>query len=55
MRRTAARVVVQVLRKLAPADARQPVADIVAVRLLIGRTAVKAFRLQPPQLVIRIT
>ena len=51
MRRTTARVVVQVLRKLAPADARQPVADIIIVRLLIGRTAVKAFCLQ----LIRIT
>ena len=55
MRRTAARVVVQVLRKLAPADARQPVADIIIVRLFVGRTAVKAFCQQPPQLVIRIT
>ena len=55
LRCTAARVVVQVLCKLAPADARQPVTDIIIVRLLVGRTAVKAFRLQPPQLVIRIT
>ena len=55
LRRTITRIIVQVLRQLAAADACQPVADIVAVRQLVGCAAVKAFRFQPAQFVIRIT
>ena len=53
LRCTAARVIVQVLRQLAPADACQPAADIVIVRLLVGCAAVKALRLHPAQFVVR--
>ena len=48
LRCTAARVIVQVLRQLAPADARQPAADIVIVRLLVGCAAVKEKLCQQP-------
>lgn len=53
--RSASRIVVQVLRQLAAADACQPVADIVAVRQLVGCAAMQAFRFQPAQFIIRIT
>ena len=55
LRRAAARVIVQVLRELAAADACQPVADIVAVCQFVGCATVQAFRFHPAQFVIRIT
>ena len=46
--------VVQALRELVPTDARHPVADVVAVRQLVGGVPVRGLALQPAHLVVRV-
>ena len=46
--------VIQVLGELASADARQPTAQVVGIRLLVAGVAVQVFRLQPAQVIVGI-